>query len=489
MNYKSLEFKLLVGIVLLGGFLRLFNLDKSPASLNWDEAAWGYNAYSVSETLRDEYGKLLPVFTRSFDEYKSTLPMYLMIPTIKLFGLNAIGVRLPSVIIGILSIVLVYYLTLEIFKDKKVSLFASFVFAIEPWSVHLSRVYYDANEAMFFLFLGILLFLKSKNINKLLPFSILSFVLSMFTYNSNKIIAPVILAFLYLINRSSIKKYKSIYKNISLAILVISISIFVFLIFKGQTFARVSTTNIFVLWGDERFPKIFNFVWELVGRYVGYFSPYNLFLREPQEPSTVVAGNSLFHPFEFIPWIIGFSYLLKNYKKYFVILTILMIIPLPAILTWNFFQPGRVMGLFFLFSIFVGIGLSKLHKVISIPLVVFGIFSAFYLFDSINVFLPFRDGGNYQPGFRETVPKVMAMSDKFDRVIIDTPQAQPYIFYLFYGAYDPVRYHAELDLDYIGTPRKRFDFGKFYFRDIDLEEDIKLKNTLLVIDDKIVETD
>jgi 4-amino-4-deoxy-L-arabinose transferase-like glycosyltransferase len=488
MKYKLLEFKFLILIVILGAFLRLYNLDKSPASLNWDEAAWGYNAYSVSVTLHDEYNKFLPIFTRSFDEYKSTLPMYLMIPTIKLFGLNAIGVRLPSAIIGVLSIVLIYLLSKEIFKNEIAANFSAFVFAITPWAVHLSRVYYDANEAMFFLMLGVLLFFKSKMVNKLLPLSVLSFMLSMYTYNSNKIISPLILGFLVFTNWEKLKVYKEIHKKISIAILAICLSVFVYLIFQGQAFARVSTTNIFVLWKDESFPKIFYFTWELVGRYIGYFSPYNLFLREPLEPSTVVAGNSLFHPFEFIPWVIGLFYLFKNYKKHWEVFIILLLTPLPAILTWNFFQPGRVMALLFLFSVLIGVGLSKLPKIVYPFVVVLGLLNAFYLFDSINVYLPFRDGGNYQPGFRETVPGVMKSLDQVDQVIIDTPQAQPYIFYLFYGAYDPVKYHKELDLNYIGTPRKHFDFGKFYFRDIDLVEDIKLKNTLLVVDEKIIKT-
>src|SRR4030043_18205 len=78
-------------ITVLGGFLRIYNLSYSPPSLNWDEAALGYNAYSVSKTLKDEYKKTLPVFTRSFDEYKSMIPVYMMIPSVSVFGTTDIS--------------------------------------------------------------------------------------------------------------------------------------------------------------------------------------------------------------------------------------------------------------------------------------------------------------------------------------------------------------------------------------------------------------
>lgn len=479
-------------IVFAGGFLRLYNLAGAPPSLNWDEAAWGYNAYSVSQTLKDEYGKVLPVFTRSFDEYKSTLPMYLMVPTIKIFGLNETGVRLPSAIIGTLSIVLIYLLAKELFKDEKVALVSALVFSIESWAVHLSRVYYDANEAMFFLLLGFLLFLKSKSNIKLLPVSVFFFVISLYTYNSDKILVPLFLLILFFFNKSWILKIKEPVRRISLLLLVILVLPFIYLAFKGQTFARVTTTNIFSLWKDELSPKIFFFAWDILGRLWAYFSPLNLFIREPQEPATILAGNSIFNPFEFIPWVAGLYFVLNDIKKNKEFIVLMFLSVVPAMVTWNFFQPGRVMALFAVFSILIGLGIVRIFekfypfikRVAYLSLIVFSLITAFYIFDSVNVYLPFRDNGNYQPGFKETVPAVMKYAERYEQVIIDTPQGQPYIFYLFYSAYDPNKYLKELDLKYIGTPRKHFDFGKFKFRKINWEEDKKLKNTLFVGDEK-----
>ena len=42
-------------IVLIATILRLWHLNSVPPSLDWDEASWGYNSYSILMTGRDEY--------------------------------------------------------------------------------------------------------------------------------------------------------------------------------------------------------------------------------------------------------------------------------------------------------------------------------------------------------------------------------------------------------------------------------------------------
>ncbi len=51
-------------IILLSLILRFYQLGKNPPSLDWDETAHGYNAYSILKTGRDEYGNKLPLLFR-----------------------------------------------------------------------------------------------------------------------------------------------------------------------------------------------------------------------------------------------------------------------------------------------------------------------------------------------------------------------------------------------------------------------------------------
>src|SRR5690348_7849388 len=115
---KKITILAIILIMLLGLFLRIYGLDKSPPSLNWDEAALGYNAFSLMHTGKDEYGKFLPLTLRSFDDYKSAIPAYLVIPFIAIFGLNEVGVRMVSVIAGVFAILLVFLITKKITNSR-----------------------------------------------------------------------------------------------------------------------------------------------------------------------------------------------------------------------------------------------------------------------------------------------------------------------------------------------------------------------------------
>ena len=510
---KYLTFCLLLVIVFIGGFLRMYSLEKSHPSLNWDEASWGYNAYSVMQSGKDEYNKPFPIFTRAFDEYKSTVPLYLMIPSIKIFGLNEVGVRFPSAFIGTLLIIVVFLITRYYF-GKIPALFASLFFAIEPWSVHLSRVYMDAIMALFFMLSGLLLFEYSKKKNWLFPLSFLSIIISIYTYNANKIVAPLLIFLLLFLNWKFVKGLNKKYLISAILISAVLLLIFGYLGLKGEAFARVKYTSILSLWpsegkslsGSHDLPGLFDFIvhnpyfyffWDVAGRYLGYFSPMNLFVRESTDSALVLSGNSIFHLFEFFLWVVGLVWLFYNFKNKKEIFFLMLLAPIPAIATWSWFHPGRVMTLLAIYSILIGVGAAFVYEKLSMLskkylkksyysfvfiLIIIGIStsSVFYLYDSIFVYLPLKDSGNWQPGIRETSYAIKDLYDNYDQVIIESSHANAYIFFLLYMNYPPQRYLNELDYSKLTSPRKHYDFGKFKFRNIYWPEDKYLKRTLLV---------
>src|SRR3990167_6856775 len=118
-NFMNLKTATLLLIVLLAVFLRFWQLGSVPPSPDWDEAALGYNAYSIMQTGKDEYGKFLPVILRSFDDYKPALYAYLIIPFIKIFDLNILAVRFPSALFGVIGVIFTYLLVKELFSKAK----------------------------------------------------------------------------------------------------------------------------------------------------------------------------------------------------------------------------------------------------------------------------------------------------------------------------------------------------------------------------------
>jgi len=150
--------KLLLGLILIIFLVtRLVNITKNPPSLYWDEASIGYNAYSVLETGKDEWGEFLPLHFRAFGEFKLPVYIYSVVLTTKIFGVGELAIRLPAVIYTFGSLILVCLLAEYLFKDDLISLFSVFILSVTPWLFILSRVGYEATAGLFFYLLTIYL--------------------------------------------------------------------------------------------------------------------------------------------------------------------------------------------------------------------------------------------------------------------------------------------------------------------------------------------
>ena len=66
----------LAGLTLLALGLRVWALGSMPPGLDTDEAAIGYNAYSLLRSGRDEYGEPWPFLFQSFGEWKRPVYIY-----------------------------------------------------------------------------------------------------------------------------------------------------------------------------------------------------------------------------------------------------------------------------------------------------------------------------------------------------------------------------------------------------------------------------
>lgn len=210
---------LLASIIVLSILLRFFHLGKTPISLEWDEVAIGYDAYSISKTLRDQYGKFLPLTFRSLDDYKPPIYEYLTVPSVMLFGLNEFSVRLPSAIFGIATVVLTYYLTLLIFSrvpsvkeySNFIAYLSSFLLAISPWHLQFSRAAFEVNVSVFITVLAVFFFIKGLEKPNFFFLSALFFGLDLFSYHSTRVVAPLLMFSLFIIFNKNLPTKKNIF--------------------------------------------------------------------------------------------------------------------------------------------------------------------------------------------------------------------------------------------------------------------------------------
>ena len=83
-------------IIIIGAWLRFYKLGQVPSGFVNDEADFGYNAYSLIKTAKDEFGQSWPIIFRSFGDGKMPVYFYLTLPSVLIFGLTEFAVRFPS---------------------------------------------------------------------------------------------------------------------------------------------------------------------------------------------------------------------------------------------------------------------------------------------------------------------------------------------------------------------------------------------------------
>ena len=174
-------------------FLRTVKLSDYPVGFQIDEASLGYNAYSILLTGKSEAGVRLPLYIDTFGDNRPTGYNYFDVPFIALFGLTIFATRLPGALNGAFSIFPLFLLSYVLFKDKKISLLASFFLSISPWGVVLSRASAETVIALFFILFGFSLtfhFIRTKKTWELF-LGTLFLAASFFFYHTPRVFVPM----------------------------------------------------------------------------------------------------------------------------------------------------------------------------------------------------------------------------------------------------------------------------------------------------------
>ena len=125
------EIVLLVAILLIAAFFRLYRLEAAPPGLQHDEVFHGHDASTVLQGAHRVY----------FESNAGNEPLfvYLVAGTIALFGANYLGIRFAAVLCGLVTIIFTYLLARKAF-GYRVALFAGAGLAVSFWPVFMSRV-------------------------------------------------------------------------------------------------------------------------------------------------------------------------------------------------------------------------------------------------------------------------------------------------------------------------------------------------------------
>lgn len=496
----------LVLIIALGFALHLYRLASHPPGLTWDEAALGYNVYSIIKTARDEHGTLLPLIFKSFGDYKPGLYIYLTTPFVFLFGLNSFAVRLPSAIFGTLAIYGVFLLVRLAFDGKKstpLALFSSFALAVSPWHLHFSHAAWEANVFVTLLVFALYFFLKFIKHNIHLWPSVVLATLTFFVYQGAKMLTPLVFLTVMIIYwKVFITRLISVItsKKLDLSVVVIcaaiTASLFVanligpagnrlqrlsILGYRPQVTQHVKQIDDYNPLSLALFHHQIDLSIKLIfSRYLHHFSPELLFyagnLKVKREH---LPGQGMLYILDFIWLSAGLYYLLnkKRSKAKYLVLSLLMISPLPASLTLSEASTVRAIFMVIPLSILIGAGLYQLFqkKWLFIPL------AAAYLLTialSLDIYFNHSDkelAQEFNYGHKKAVEVIERYPDS--KVLFTDVYGQPYIYYLFYTQYPPSEYQSQVNFIQGGVDVGRVarldkvSFQQFSVREIERFED------------------
>jgi len=485
--------KLLLFLILgLAFFLRFYRLGSYPA-LNADEAAIGYNAYSLLETGRDEHGNSWPIHFQSFNDFKPGLYFYVVMPFVKVLGLNEWAVRIPGALAGALTVWVVFLLVIELFNNKKQSLLAALLLAISPWHIHFSRGGWEVNMATFLMTLGVYFFVRAKKQPRYYVWSVTAFVASFYTYHAVRVVIPLLgLGLIIAYWRTILKKSKIIL--VSGLVGVILVLPLVQTVFTPEVISRAAGVGLFADTGplarieEQRgehsdfmglIPKVLHnkitnyglaFAQNWGEHYWGEF----LFLSGDEIQRNKVPEMGQMYLVEVIFMIVALVSIARKPDHWGTVLWWLAVAPVAAALTFqsphalrahNMVIPLIIMSSFGALK-FTEIFKSKKLGVVILGLLLLWSFVRYQKMYWMHMAKEYPYSSQY--GVKELVNYVSERGNDFGQVIVTNRYDQPYILFLFYLKYSP----SEFQIDHVLTPRDEFGFstverfGKYSFIEV-----------------------
>ncbi|HKR00655.1 MAG TPA: glycosyltransferase family 39 protein [Pyrinomonadaceae bacterium] len=329
--------------VVLAAALYAAGVRRNPPGFHLDESSVSYNAYSISQTGRDEHGNPWPLFFRAFGDYKNPVYVYLLAGLYKLTGPSILVARLFSAAGGLLAAFLLGLLAARITGRRAVGLLVAVSSLFTPWLYETSRLVMEVAiyPLVLALFLLCLHRVSAKARWSYVEVAGLALTLALitYTYSTGRLLAPLLaLGLALFITR---ERWPSVLKTWgAYAVTVIPLLIFnwrhpgaLTARFKATTYLRSEAT-----YGET--------ILEVVRHYIAHLNPWRLLVAG--EPNPVIFVNGHFLLATFIVALIGGYLVLKNGRReawWRFILYGLLVSIIPAALTNEYFHLLRLSAL------------------------------------------------------------------------------------------------------------------------------------------------
>lgn len=138
----------------------------NPPGYHRDEAALSLNAYTLSTSLRDEDGARVPLFFRSFDDYKSPIYPYLLAGVFRISGPGQSVARGLSAVLVLAAILLLGVLARRLSRSWGVAAIVVVLAGVTPWLFELGRMAIEATTQPLFVVLLLLVLERAARLER-----------------------------------------------------------------------------------------------------------------------------------------------------------------------------------------------------------------------------------------------------------------------------------------------------------------------------------
>jgi len=172
------------------------HLTTNPPGFFIDESSVAYNAFTISETGRDEYGIAWPLYFRAFGDYKNPVYVYLLALIFRCTGPSILVARILSATLGIMTALLVGLVGYRVTRQRWIGLALMAMSFATPWLFVLSRsvvevAMYPLAVALFLLALARVAEKKGWNWIDALWIAV-TLALLTYTYSIGRLLAPLL---------------------------------------------------------------------------------------------------------------------------------------------------------------------------------------------------------------------------------------------------------------------------------------------------------
>ena len=207
-SWRRYRFPLVCAIVLIcGAALYTYRVTRNPAGFFVDESSIAYNAYTISQSGRDEFGNSWPLYFRAFGDYKNPVFIYLLAALFKLTGPSILTARLLAAIAGVGAAVLLGLLAARISRRRDVPIMVTGSALLTPWLFEISRVSMEVALYPFVLVLFLLCVHRASTRAQWAWVNVAGLVATLalltYTYSIGRLLAPLLALGLVLLSLAS----------------------------------------------------------------------------------------------------------------------------------------------------------------------------------------------------------------------------------------------------------------------------------------------